>query len=66
MKWDKVKKAMYKNNQTYLGDVYVFEVAELDGLVWQTSFDSKNYATCEEAKQALDDLTCYTSFVGAA
>ena len=60
MKWDKVKKAMYKNSQTYLGDVYVFQVADIDGNVWQTSFNEASYATAKEAKQALDDLTCYT------
>ena len=66
MKWEKVKKAMYKNSQTYLGDVYVFQVAEIDGAVWQTSFNEKSYATVKEAKQALDDLTCYTIFNKAA
>jgi hypothetical protein len=63
MKWNKVKTGMYKNNQTFHGEVFVFRVAELDGIVWQTSFDNNSYATAKEAKQALDDLTCYTLFL---
>jgi len=47
MKWEAVKKAMYKNSQTYLGDVYVFQVADIDGKVWQTSFNEESYATAK-------------------
>ena len=60
MNWNQVKESMFSNDQTYLGTVYVFRVADLDGIVWQTSFNDVSYDTLEDAKQALDDLTLYS------